>query len=403
MAKTIEDLKKVGIQSDIDAGLYAVATGDTSVLPKEPSSRVEEYLEYLAHNKPTGTITDQEKANIAKIPTLSSQLDENVQQMVNGDGRKGTIIAGVVRNTGSGWGIIDDIDHKPYNISEVSENISMKCLEITYPRGSKVGSLIATPDETFGINGLVCGTSVGRDFSRIFCYADLVGFIKGDGTVEVNSSLFRNTIVATKLPDESGFKLSYDGNGSADKSIPITSIYSDTTNVAILGNNDIRCRGISNTEFEIRAYCDFQGLIKCDGTNFILESNCLGNTTFEWSQSMGTLIVTHIPATGEDYTRFNTLNLTPFLNDSTSEIIYPVVILAERNKFRVGFYNKTGTRITGVPLKNMSFSFFKPDFKVPCKISKSSIVYFNVGKTIVRPSNMISNNGNLWIYGIQEP
>jgi hypothetical protein len=45
--KTIQD---IGIFSREDRYLYAIATGDLSVLPKETHSRVERYYELIAKN-----------------------------------------------------------------------------------------------------------------------------------------------------------------------------------------------------------------------------------------------------------------------------------------------------------------------------------------------------------------
>lgn len=49
MEKSI-DVKKIGMYSRQDKYLYAIATGDLSVLPKEDISRAERYFKYIALN-----------------------------------------------------------------------------------------------------------------------------------------------------------------------------------------------------------------------------------------------------------------------------------------------------------------------------------------------------------------
>lgn len=44
------ELQKIGIFSREDRYLYAIATGDLSVLPKETHSRVERYYKLIAQN-----------------------------------------------------------------------------------------------------------------------------------------------------------------------------------------------------------------------------------------------------------------------------------------------------------------------------------------------------------------
>lgn len=76
-------------------------------------------------------------------------------------------IAGVARNTGGTWRLIDDADHKPFGISKI-ENISSGGFKIYYDRiASKVGVLHATPDETYAEALFNMGGSVGLEYSGI--------------------------------------------------------------------------------------------------------------------------------------------------------------------------------------------------------------------------------------------
>ena len=64
--------------SKIDAYIKAIIDGDISNLPK-PVSRSDKYLDYLAKNPPSGTITEEQKSNINKVPELESQLAQSAK------------------------------------------------------------------------------------------------------------------------------------------------------------------------------------------------------------------------------------------------------------------------------------------------------------------------------------
>lgn len=56
--------------------MKAIIDGDTSNLPY-PITREEEYLDCLARNLQTGTITEEQKNNINKVPEIEAQLTPN--------------------------------------------------------------------------------------------------------------------------------------------------------------------------------------------------------------------------------------------------------------------------------------------------------------------------------------
>lgn len=76
------------------------------------------------------------------------------------------IVSGVLRNTGSGWGVLDDNDHIPLNIDSVSNNTSAITIDYSSLNATKVVSLVACPDETFA-GKYDFGASVGKTSSSI--------------------------------------------------------------------------------------------------------------------------------------------------------------------------------------------------------------------------------------------
>ena len=79
------------------------------------------------------------------------------------------VIAGVIRNSGTGWRLIDDANHEPMNIDSVSVD-SANNIVINYGfTASKVLSLVVTPDDTFA-QKYTCGASVGLSTATISVY-----------------------------------------------------------------------------------------------------------------------------------------------------------------------------------------------------------------------------------------
>ena len=82
------------------------------------------------------------------------------------DTSKHKIVACALRNTGSGWEMIDDSQHTPINVESVTDSSSAVTINYSFT-ASKVGTLVVTPDETFCKMGLFCGASVGLALSAI--------------------------------------------------------------------------------------------------------------------------------------------------------------------------------------------------------------------------------------------
>lgn len=72
------------------------------------------------------------------------------------------IVAGVIRNVGAGWYLIDDKDHRPQGISSITAQGNNIRIQFNFV-STRVGTLVVTPDETYIGLGVQCGASVGMD------------------------------------------------------------------------------------------------------------------------------------------------------------------------------------------------------------------------------------------------
>lgn len=85
------------------------------------------------------------------------------------DSKNVKVLAGVIRNSGSGWQFIQDSGHEPLNLSSVSVNSNGQIVLDYGFTAKKVLSLVVCPDETFAKIYSV-GASVGDSQSIINVY-----------------------------------------------------------------------------------------------------------------------------------------------------------------------------------------------------------------------------------------
>ena len=78
------------------------------------------------------------------------------------------IIAGVIRNSGNGWKLIQNETHETIGIKNVTQDDEK--ITITYDENKKVNALSTTVDETMANEGYKVGASVGVDKTWIYIY-----------------------------------------------------------------------------------------------------------------------------------------------------------------------------------------------------------------------------------------
>lgn len=78
-------------------------------------------------------------------------------------------LAGTIRNSGTGWKIINDKGHYPINIIKV-ETKSDRIVIYHDVNAKQVATITVTPDETMTAGGYRVGVSGGLDYSYIFIY-----------------------------------------------------------------------------------------------------------------------------------------------------------------------------------------------------------------------------------------
>jgi hypothetical protein len=77
------------------------------------------------------------------------------------------IVAGVIRNVGNGWELINDTAHEPIHVLSVSNNDLAITINHTFT-AKQVVTMTVTPDETFVKDGIKAGASVGLDKTLVY-------------------------------------------------------------------------------------------------------------------------------------------------------------------------------------------------------------------------------------------
>jgi len=85
------------------------------------------------------------------------------------------VVAGVIRNTGTGWEAITSDGHSAIGIARVRQDDKSIIIEYDF-RASRVVTFIVTPDETYAVEDrLICGSSVRLSHAVIQCSTNAGG------------------------------------------------------------------------------------------------------------------------------------------------------------------------------------------------------------------------------------
>lgn len=111
-------------------------------------------------------------AGLAAAPTARAAASSDV--LVTESGARLALVSCALRNTGSGWTVINDSGHTPSGCTGVVQHADH--IELQHVVGAvRVSSLSVTVDETYAKAGLRCGASVGFALSRIYCHTGAAG------------------------------------------------------------------------------------------------------------------------------------------------------------------------------------------------------------------------------------
>lgn len=321
----------------------------------------------------------------AKQQYVNEQLAETVRGKV-GTGYK--IIAGTVRNTGTGWQYIVDTAHKKTGLDTVEISpINSNRLRMNYDfEASAISALLVVPDETFAAYGLIVGSSVGKDYADIQISMPFSCLTKGTSEiVQLPLPLQAKTSIAA-LSDGSGFIITHKEAVSFDT--PAISVMTQNTTDAVVPSLEARL-SYSPTTIIVTAHAEMYGHISYDGSNWVVQTNNINKPTLSFNATTGTLTVNH-----------EQINNSLGINVSGRGGSLPAVNTASNNFFEIRFFDFDGAVIT-TPSTAMRCFYSRPVL-VKNIMPSDMRVAIRRGNVIVPPSDLTAEFGNFWIYGVME-
>lgn len=159
-------------------------------LPSQLTALAASRLNHLETQYDEAVVYTDEKA-VAFQAAVQLLIDGVAGATIADPAHRYRVVACALRNTGSGWSLIQDAGHEPIGISGV--DINGDFVRLTYDfTASRVGALQVTPDETFAVTGIRAGASVGLSSANIQL-AKVGGnndYVSWNGTAWVSSTGF---------------------------------------------------------------------------------------------------------------------------------------------------------------------------------------------------------------------
>jgi len=300
--------------------------------------------------------------------------------------RKLRVVAGVLRNTGTGWDWINNSGHTPVGFGAVS--VVGNAIRVNYTfTANKVVSLVVCPDETFALQGLSCGASVGTTYSDIFLAAPLKFTVDCATNAVISPDIF------------SGLVTSSNASGVTTISHPsCTANYAPSSSQLRKTNGDMGLYptfGYASNATYIEHNTGLSGLYQySSGWALFTDIDTTRHPfTATWNAVAGALDITH-PACGNNYD----IQLTS--RGTLIPVISSTAGTFDKTKFRVEFYDYAGVKVTAQS-SAMNFSFAR---QAVCRSLTVSNGLYSIdrGYATLDPSQLVSSTGNLWVYGIME-
>ena len=367
------------------------AKSKVSTLELDMDKFIKRYSGQIAGNTSLDeTIDARVDATGVSHATLKDRLDKENQEVtaqlaetVRGEtGKTVQTLAGVIRNTGAGWFYIDDEGHNRINMSAVSVQNGSIRVEHTGD-ATKVGALVATPDETFGKEGMIVGASVGNTFSLIDLFLPLNVQIKGDGTF-VAKSYFTPSLALTFSADKSRFTLEHPEVDALDMPMLVSPMSAGSSGEFVVS--------YSGTSVTVERRGDLAGYIYYDtaSSTWKYQGDNVNDLTFNFGG--GVLTVNHSAVVG---------NLYGLVVSERDGGYKPIVVSPLTSSFQVKLKDAAGNTIS-TPDANCKFYFARIGAKYKMPFKPTERVVLKRGHAKVDATHVVNTSGNIWIHGLMQ-
>lgn len=302
------------------------------------------------------------------------------------------MIAMCVRNTGSGWARLEDVDHTSVGAGAISVTGGGRLRTGLGFTADKVVALLGCGDETYSAMGLLLGATVGVDYADwqlsmpLSCWAEKTiggGSHFEFGDINACFGPGTNTTIADE-PDGSGFTITHGGSG--DSVVPVCMVLREAGGVSATG---VDCRLSYGADTVTVTACeDFSGYIYYNGSAWVVDTPNIAKPTVNFSA--GVLTVTHEDL-GTDGTALHVSAISGVYHAYSSTVI-------TGTSFAVSFYNYAGAPVN-VANADMKLRYSRPR-KVLTKAPEGMRVAISRGPVALHADDVSSVNGNLWLIGL---
>jgi hypothetical protein len=308
------------------------------------------------------------------------QTTVHVPASANGYG----YVIGVLRNTGTGWYVLDDANHTPLGIASVDDSTGDIVLTYDFTASATITSIVAL-DESFARTGLKIGASVGNTSLTIETYHPLE--VQTGGAAVAGSAYLGLGTNVTYSSSGSDLTLTHPSQTSSVADGLPTSL---TMRSNGLGNAGAYISTQNKTSVVITALDPIHGFVDSNGSTFNVTSTNTTVPTVIWDGSSKAQ-VTH--ATGS------------VANDPMVTVkggpYAPTISTAGASSFDVQFYNvSTGALVSGgTPPADLDF-FFTRGSMAPSTLSSATKTFLRRGPIPVDAQDVTSTSGNIWVFCI---
>lgn len=319
--------------------------------------------------------------------TVSGALDDALEY-INHGGRKFRLVECVLRNTGDGWGVIDDATHKNMGVDSVE--VDGYAVKVNYDFVAKrVVSAVASPDEVFSRAGIFCGASAGIYSSLIDVCAPFAGFIDDTGAspVVTTDDFWKATVSKTgALLTVSHAAL---GGGAAMQLTP----YESRLSGAVAPGRLLVPTSVGSGSFVIGQQIPFAVVVGYSGSAWAITSGLLSSIHNLVSAAFvgSDLVITH-PAVGGGQ---------PVQATSMNASYRAVVTSVSSTETKVQFVDSAGV-VASAANTNMKVALSFPATARSSSFLTGSRFAFNRGVCRILPENLASASGNIWFKALLE-
>jgi hypothetical protein len=328
------------------------------------------------------------------IPTSEGEVDLKKLINLSNNNKRLKFIACGIRNTGTGFKIIDDNEHDPLGISSISNDNDKIVLNYDFT-ASRVLSLVITPDETMSKNGIIAGGSVGLALTNIYVYKQYSATAKitksGGATPSfaVDGTLF-NGVTSVASAD-------------AGLTMNITHDICDIPNYRIgtcvspglLANPYPTAWSTTVTSFKFLAYPkQFGANVSYNGSSFVRSTN-QGVSSAVWNGAANSLDITLSQAFS---------NLLPSVSPRSTCIYIPRIYSYDTTTgvIQIRFYTVANVLITAADT-NMNIFIQGTESYGKDIIPPDGDYYFEkTGFGKMNPNDLTYAGSNFWIFGVME-